>query len=232
MKDMVRNLALAAVLGGLLSLGAAAQSSGIAADRSNATTQEDANVPGAHSQQKSSASQTSSAPGSGSASSTGQLSRSDAHFVKKAAEGGLAEVQLGELAQQKASSNDVKQFAKRMVDDHSKANHQLQQLASSKGVALPASLSAKDQALKEKLSDLNGAQFDRAYMRDMVNDHAEDVAEFERESNDAKDSSVKDFVSQTLPTLQSHLQEAKSIDSKVSSSGQQSSRMQAQNRQH
>ncbi len=146
-----------------------------------------------------------------SAKSSSGLSPADKTFVKKAAAGGMAEVQLGQLATEKASSGDVKKFGQRMVDDHSKANDQLKQLASSKGVDLPQDLDAKDKATMAQLSKLSGPAFDRAYMRDMVADHTKDVAEFQRESKMAKDPDVKTFASQTLPTLQDHLKEAKSV---------------------
>jgi putative membrane protein len=152
---------------------------------------------------------------SGGDSSTGaatqKLSAADRAFIKKAAAGGLAEVELGQLAVQKAASQDVKQFGQRMVDDHSKANDQLKQVASSKGVAVPDKLEAKDAATKAKLEKLSGEQFDRAYMQDMVMDHTKDVSEFRTESKTAKDPDVKSFASQTLPTLQDHLKQAKAV---------------------
>lgn len=151
-------------------------------------------------------------------SNSSQLRASDRRFVKKAAEGGMAEVELGQLAQEKASSFEVKQFAKRMVTDHSKANDELKQIASSKGVTLPSRLSAKDKATKEKLSNLSGKDFDNAYMRDMVKDHTKDVAEFQKESTSAHDPAVKNFASQTLPTLQIHLKDAKEIGPKTTAS--------------
>jgi putative membrane protein len=131
--------------------------------------------------------------------------------VKKAAVGGMAEVELGKLATEKASNDDVKKFGQRMVDDHSKANDQLKQLASQKGVTVPSDLEAKDKALKDRLSKLSGTEFDRAYMKNMVRDHNKDVAEFRKESKSAKDNDLKNFASQTLPTLEDHLKQAKSI---------------------
>jgi putative membrane protein len=145
-----------------------------------------------------------------------QLTAGDKSFIKKAAEGGLAEVELGRLAAEKGHSDEVKKFGQRMVDDHSKANDQLTQLASSKGVNVPNDLDAKDKATKDRLSKLSGAQFDRAYMNDMVLDHSKDVAEFRHESRMAKDSDVKNFASQTLPTLEDHLKEARTIAPKKS----------------
>jgi putative membrane protein len=158
-----------------------------------------------------------------SASSSGKLAPADRQFIKKAAEGGLAEVQLGQLATEKADSQDVKQFGQRMVDDHTKANDQLKQVASQKGVTVPDKLSPKDAATKARLENLSGKAFDRAYMRDMVMDHTKDVSEFRLESKNAKDPDVKNFASQTLPTLQDHLKEAKSIAPKTGAKTSQTS---------
>ena len=146
---------------------------------------------------------------------TGSLSTADRQFVDKAAQGGMAEVQLGELAKEKGSSDAVKQFGQRMVNDHTKANDQLKQLAANKGIELPSTLDSKDEATKTKLSKLSGAAFDRAYMRDMVTDHTHDVAEFRHESESAKDAAVTNFATETLPTLESHLKSAKSVDSNL-----------------
>lgn len=135
----------------------------------------------------------------------------DARFVKKAAEGGLAEVELGQLAVKNGSSEQVKQFGQRMIDDHSKANDQLKQIASQEHVKLPTEPNQKDKATKERLEKLSGTQFDQAYMTEMINDHKKDVAEFARESKSAKDPAVKDFAQQTLPTLREHLKQAEQI---------------------
>jgi putative membrane protein len=162
------------------------------------------------------AAQMSETPSSSSNTATSSaLSASDRQFIKKAAEGGLAEVQLGQLATEKASSPEVKQFGQRMVDDHSKANDQLKQVASQKGVTVPDKLNAKDAATKARLEKLSGDAFDRAYMKDMVTDHTKDVSEFKMESKNAKDPDVKNFASQTLPTLEEHLKQAKSIAPKA-----------------
>ncbi|HEY6765570.1 MAG TPA: DUF4142 domain-containing protein [Candidatus Sulfotelmatobacter sp.] len=158
----------------------------------------------------------STSPGSSSASdsnmrSKNMLSTADKKFVQDAAQGGMAEVELGKLATEKASSEDVKKFGQRMVDDHRKANDQLKEVASSEGIQLPSKLSAKDEMTKSRLSKLSGEQFDKAYMADMVKDHKQDVADFQRESTSGKDPAVKDFASKTLPTLQDHLQEAQKL---------------------
>jgi putative membrane protein len=138
---------------------------------------------------------------------------SDQHFIKEAADGGMAEVELGQLAADKASNPQVKEFAQRMVKDHSQANDQLKQIAMQKGVTLPSSPSAKYEMTKKKLSKMSGDAFDQAYMQDMLKDHKADIATFEKESTSGKDPDVKQFASQTLPTLKDHLKQAESVSS-------------------
>ena len=135
----------------------------------------------------------------------------DAHFAKEAAQGGMAEVKLGQLAEEKGSNDTVKSFGKRMVEDHSKAGDKLKEVASRESITLPTDISAKDQATYDRLAKLNGAAFDRAYARDMVKDHETDVAAFQKEANAGKDDSLKSFASETLPTLQDHLKQAKDM---------------------
>ena len=142
----------------------------------------------------------------------GSVSSGDRRFMEKAATGGLAEVQLGQLAAQKATSDEVKKFGQRMVDDHGKANDQLQQLATSKGVNLPTELDRSTQRELDKLSKLSGAEFDREYMKHMVSDHTKDVSEFKSEAKKAKDGDVKQFAASTLPTLEQHLSLAQAAE--------------------
>lgn len=161
---------------------------------------------------------------SGSASSQNQASKSrsiqsrasslspaDEHFVQNALQAGKAEVELGKLAVEKGASPRVRQFGQKMVDDHSKINYQLEQLAGLKGVTVPDKLSSRDQAAKTGLEQLSGKQFDRAYMRNMVNDHTQDVSDFRIESKAARDPDVGKFAKNTLPTLRDHLKMAKQI---------------------
>jgi putative membrane protein len=155
-----------------------------------------------------------SQPASQSSQSANRMT-ADHTFVTKAAQGGLAEVQLGTLAKDKASSADVKSFGERMVTDHTKANDELKQIASKKGITLPTTLDSKSQATYDRLAKLSGAEFDREYMKDMVSDHREDVNEFRRESQRGTDTDIKDFAAKTLPTLEQHLQQAESTDAKV-----------------
>ncbi|HUO15162.1 MAG TPA: DUF4142 domain-containing protein [Verrucomicrobiae bacterium] len=152
---------------------------------------------------------------SSSTSSSSELSTADKHFVMEAARADKAEVELGKLAEQKTSNPEVKQFAERMIHDHTQNDDQLKQVAEKTGVTLPASLSTKDAALKEKLSGLSGEQFDKTYMQNMVTDHTQDVAAFKHESMDGKDSAVKNYASESLPTLESHLKEARHIEPMV-----------------
>jgi putative membrane protein len=146
------------------------------------------------------------------------MKSADARFAMKAAQGGMAEVQLGQLAAQKAGSPDVKAFGQQMVDDHSKANDQLKTVASKENMTLPATLDSKDQALYTKLQSLSGAEFDKAYVKAMVKDHQEDVKEFQKEADKGKDSGIKSFASETLPVLQQHLSKIESIQSNLGGS--------------
>ena len=144
---------------------------------------------------------------------------SDQKFVMDAAKGGMAEVELGKLAQDKASNDQVKNFGKRMVDDHSKANDELQTLAKNKSITLPTDLDPKDKATKDRLSKLSGPAFDRAYMAAMLQDHKKDVSEFKHESTSGRDPDVKSFASKTLPTLEEHLKLAQDAEKAVGTSG-------------
>jgi putative membrane protein len=136
-------------------------------------------------------------------------------FMTKAAQGGLAEVQMGELATDRASSPQVKRFGQRMVDDHSKANNELKHIASQKGETLPTTVSAKDKDVIDRLSKLSGTEFDRTYMQYMVDDHKEDTEEFKREANSGNDPQVKAFAAKTVPVLEGHLKMAEQTDREV-----------------
>ena len=143
------------------------------------------------------------------------LSAADKEFVMKAAMGGMAEVQMGQTAQQKGQNADVKTFGNHMVTDHSKANDELKQLATVKGLALPTDLDAKHKKTADEIASKNGKAFDKAYMDDMVKDHEEDVAEFQKASQNSTDADIKLWATKTLPTLQQHLRMAKDTQKKV-----------------
>jgi putative membrane protein len=139
----------------------------------------------------------------------GGVAPADKKFMMEAAQGGMAEVKLGQLALKNASHADVKAFGGRMVTDHGKANAELKQLAAQKGVKLPKSVGPKHQPHIMHLSKLQGAAFDKAYMSHMVKDHEMDVKAFQKASTSAHDSDLKAWAGKTLPTLQEHLRMAK-----------------------
>jgi len=134
-----------------------------------------------------------------------QKSADDDKFAAEAASGGMAEVKLGELAQQKGTSDKVKDFGQRMVTDHSKAGDDLKQVAQQQGLNLPQEMSKQDQATYDRLSKLEGKQFDEAYARVMLTDHQKGVAAFEKEASTGKNEALKEFASRALPTLKEHL---------------------------
>lgn len=188
-----------------------------------------------------------------------QLSNEDKEFIKKAAHGGMIEVELGRMGVEKATNQEVKQFAQRMIDDHTRANDELMQLASSKGITIPKDMSATDhathhqttsdaqpqpqkeqpqppdppapqkemtgakdkmhmdehKAVKDRLSKLSGAEFDQAFMEQMVKDHTQAVTLFENQATNGKDAEVKAWAAKTLPTLKEHLQLAQEISGRT-----------------
>jgi putative membrane protein len=147
------------------------------------------------------------------------LSSSDRKFMMEAGAGGMAEVEMARLALDKAASDDVKKFAQQMIDDHTKANAELMQVASQKGVSLPGGPDAKHMALMEKLRNLSGAEFDRMYMKEAgINDHAKMEKLFMKESTGGKDADARGFASRTLPTVQMHLKMARDMSGSMTGS--------------
>jgi putative membrane protein len=143
------------------------------------------------------------------------LAKADKKFAMEAADGGLMEVQLGQKAQSNAQSPDIKKFGERMVADHSKANDELKALAQQKGITLPTEMSGKHKKMMDKLSGTTGANFDRLYMEMMVKDHMKDVAEFRKATKKVKDQDLNAWATKTLPTLESHLQQAREVAQKL-----------------
>ncbi|UWZ86544.1 DUF4142 domain-containing protein [Occallatibacter riparius] len=144
---------------------------------------------------------------------------SDKKFVKEAMEGSMAEIQLGQLAQQKATSPDVKQFGQRMVTDHQKLNDQMTPVASQLGITPPAEPDMKQKAMQKKLQAMSGDEFDKAYMKAMVKDHKKDLAEFQKEASSGKNPQVKDAAQQGSQVIQQHLQMAQDVAQKVGAGG-------------
>jgi putative membrane protein len=135
----------------------------------------------------------------------------DAKFYRDAAEGGMAEVAMGNLALQKAQSPGVKDFGAQMVKDHSAANEKLNALAQSKNIVLPANPSVAEMEAKSKLQALSGPAFDKSYIKGMIQDHEEDIAEFKKEAASGQDPDARAFASATLPTLEAHLKKIQAI---------------------
>jgi putative membrane protein len=137
---------------------------------------------------------------------TAEGAMQDKAFVRDELEGGMAEVQLGQLAAQKGSSADVKQFGQKMVQDHTQLGSQMKQLAQQMGVREPKGLSKKDEELMAKLQTLSGQQFDDAYIKAMVKDHKRDVEDFKMEAGSAQNPALKQVAQQGGPIIDGHLQ--------------------------
>jgi putative membrane protein len=136
----------------------------------------------------------------------GQPSAMDKMFVKKALQGGMAEVQLGQLTLQKSNNDQVKQFAQRMIDDHTKLGEQMKPVAQQLGVSAPNDLSKKDKSTIAKLQGLSGPAYDQAYIKDMVKDHKQDLSDFQTEASSGQDQTVKDAANQGSKVIAQHLQ--------------------------
>jgi putative membrane protein len=141
----------------------------------------------------------------------GADSSPDTTFYKHAAEGGMAEVELGQLAEQKSNNPSVKEFGAMMVSDHTAANDKLKAIAASKNIKLPTSPSVGQMATKAKLEVLSGDTFDKSYIKGMIADHEEDIQEFQKESSSGQDPQAKAYATATLPTLKAHLRKIRSI---------------------
>ena len=139
------------------------------------------------------------------------LDAKDSAFVMKAAMGGMMEVEGGKTAQQNGASDRVKSYGAMMVNDHGKANAELMSLAASKGITLPAALPADKQKHMDEMAKMKGKSFDQHYVSMMLKDHKEDIADFEKAANGAKDADLKAWAAKTLPTLKTHLDSVQAI---------------------
>lgn len=135
----------------------------------------------------------------------------DELFAKKAAQGAIAEVKMGQLAADKGISDAVKRFGRRMVEDHTRSAEVLKEVAQKEGINAPTEMDAKQRALFDELSKLSGAEFDKTYARDMVKDHQEDIADFTSEASGGQKSAMRSFASETLPSLKEHLKLAREM---------------------
>jgi putative membrane protein len=143
------------------------------------------------------------------------VNNADRDFIAKAATGGVAEVELGRLATMRAARPSVRSFGERMVLDHGRSNAELAALAQSKGLALRPGLEPSQQAMRDRLNALTGADFDRAYMSEMLRDHNEDIALFERAAEVSADPDIKAWAARSLPMLRDHLALARQVNSEV-----------------
>jgi len=147
-------------------------------------------------------------------STTSQILQTDeasSSFLVKAADGGLTEVRLGELGQQKASNASVKSFATMMIHDHTGANDQVKTLAAQRNVTLPEAPASDNDQKIEDMAKKTGKDFDKSYMDAMVRDHEKTINLFKDASGKANDADVKAFADNTLPKLQMHLDSARAI---------------------
>lgn len=151
------------------------------------------------------------------------LPRSERRFVEKATQGGTEELEMSKLAMDKAQGAQVKAFAKRLVDDHTAANAALMKIATASGVSPPATLDGGHQRKMERMAKKSGTDFDREYMDDMVDHHQKDVRDFRSIAKSAKDPDLKSFAAKTLPTLEEHLQMAKTTEAAMKKPGRKSS---------
>jgi putative membrane protein len=143
------------------------------------------------------------------------LDQEDRTFVKEAAIGGMSEVELGKIAQ-KSENADVKRFADRMIEDHTKANEQLTSIVTGLGVDMPKTLDSEHERMREKLQPLQGKAFDDQYMHDMVEDHIKAVKLFQQEERSGHNTELKQFAQKTLPTLEEHQKMALELSRRLS----------------
>jgi putative membrane protein len=137
--------------------------------------------------------------------------KNDVKFATEAASGGMTEVILGKLAMQKGTNKRVKNFGAMMIKDHGKANNKLMTLAKSKNITLPTTPNDEDQKVINTLSKKSGIDFDKAYIADMIDDHENDIKEFDNASKSSGDADIKAFATKTLPMLKNHLEAINTI---------------------
>lgn len=144
-----------------------------------------------------------------------EKSSTDATFMKKLAQGDLAEVDAGRLASERATNPGVKEFGEHMVKDHSKNSSELDALAKEHGVEVPSTIDKEHAAAKSKLDSATGASFDSEYIKAQVRDHEKTVQLLRHEIQDGQDPAVKEFAQKTLPVVEHHLSMAKDLEAKL-----------------
>ncbi len=151
---------------------------------------------------------------------TNAISGPDRSFIEQAAIGGNTEIELGREAALKASNDDVKQFAQRMVSDHGKAGDELKAVGQKYGVPLPTAIDKSAEPVKQRLDASTGASFDKLYIEHEVQDHEKDVREFKQAQATTKNPDLKNWIDKTLPVIQDHLNQARQVAQKIGASGQ------------
>lgn len=136
-------------------------------------------------------------------------------FAQQAAADGIAEVELADLALERAANNEVKTLANHIKQDHQQANDKLQSLATRKGVTVTEQTDDKHKREKERLSKLQGAEFDQAYVKALIKEHEKDIKAFEKQAKNGKDPDLKAFANESLPKLREHLDHAKQIEKQL-----------------
>lgn len=153
------------------------------------------------------------------AQETGNTGNMDSQeFVNGAASGSMMEVKLGEMAMEKASSEEVKSLAKKMVDDHTKAKEELKQLAASNNLSIPDAMMDKQQKKVDKMAELSGEEFDKAYMKAMLKSHKEKIGKFEKAAENADNAEVQAWAKKTLGVLEQHHEMAEETQQVVQAS--------------
>lgn len=142
-------------------------------------------------------------------------SEKDQQFLRQAASDGLAEVQLGKMAAERAANPEVQRFGQRMVTDHTTANQELMAVAQAKDISVPKDLDKSHQEMAEQLAKVQGPNFDREYMQHMVADHEKAVQLFTRAAQESQDADIRAFAAKTLPTLQEHREMARQLAQQV-----------------
>src|SRR5580704_3372639 len=154
---------------------------------------------------------------------SGEASQADKMFVSRSLQSDMAEIQLGQLTLQKSKNEQVKQFAREMIDDHSQLGDKVKVFAKQIGVEIPNQVSKKDKAIIAKFQELSGSEYDQAYIKEMVKNHKKYLSELQMEGATGQDEAVKDAASQISQVIAQHLRMIEQIanDPKVTQAGQQ-----------
>lgn len=149
----------------------------------------------------------------------------DTEFAVKAADGGMLEVKLGELAQAKGVSSEVKELGKMLVEDHTKANEELKAIAAQKNISLPTAMSEECQKTYDELAAKTGTEFDEAFAERIVKEHKDDIDHFKKEADKGNDPDLKAWAGEKVPTLEHHLDVAKSTEDAVDDNKESSGKL-------